>query len=320
MRQIHQRNAKGPVMVDPPEKKYVPKHIKLDEAMLVSDAERKEEKRKLELQDKEGEVWVPIQNLDRNYSVSNFGRVRREPVKRKNKYGFSFKPARILQPASAGTNLRVQLPIGSYMIKHLVWTHFQNLPIHKKVSRLYHLDGDMMNCHIDNLTPEPPAKIKGAGRFRVTNRILRIVVDGKVTYFTSIADASQTTGKSSAWIFQHIGRGVSWIIPKIKRSQKVIELADTETWHSLRFTKLSNYEISSWGNIKKKDSNTLELLHNINGKPTCKLRNDAGNRVTGSIHILVALAFLGYVPGDKIIFLDDNTANCRVDNLFVFKK
>ena len=89
-----------------------------------------------------------------------------------------------------------------------------------------------------------------------------------------------------------------------------------EVWKSIKG--FSNYEISSYGNIRKKSEK--ELLHpsdNGNGYLRICLYDDDGNRKHQYIHRLVLITFKGEPENPKMVtnHIDENKNNNHVDNL-----
>lgn len=86
-----------------------------------------------------------------------------------------------------------------------------------------------------------------------------------------------------------------------------------EPWK--RVDGFSAYEVSSYGRIRDKHTGSLMSLSKRNGYPTITLYGKDCQR-TISVHILVALAFIGPKPeGMEVAHWDDVKTNNRVENL-----
>lgn len=79
-----------------------------------------------------------------------------------------------------------------------------------------------------------------------------------------------------------------------------------------------NYEISSWGNIRNRETKK-ELATYSNGSGNgylkTKIYDTKGKRRALYIHRLVALYFLEALPGCEINHIDGNSRNNSVSNL-----
>jgi hypothetical protein len=99
--------------------------------------------RMLDLHD--DEEWLPIEEFP-HYSISNYGRIRHQDrtYPRKitiNERGF---PVVLLLSATSPTRYLRQ-------INKLVATTFLPMPAWRDANSVWHKDGDLSNCHVDNL-------------------------------------------------------------------------------------------------------------------------------------------------------------------------
>lgn len=80
-----------------------------------------------------------------------------------------------------------------------------------------------------------------------------------------------------------------------------------------------NYEVSNYGNVRNvKTGQNLNPSYNRKNKNYCVGLKGGLKYKTYTIHVLVAMAFLDFVPVDsrkRVFHIDENTANNRVDNL-----
>jgi hypothetical protein len=94
------------------------------------------------------ELWKPCVGLEEDYSISNFGRVRRERKRRGAVVGGILKPF----PDHAGylfVNLRKDFAYQRWFIHRLVAFAFHGKPAPKQV--VNHKDGDPLNNRPENL-------------------------------------------------------------------------------------------------------------------------------------------------------------------------
>lgn len=76
------------------------------------------------------------------------------------------------------------------------------------------------------------------------------------------------------------------------------------------------YEVSSTGQVRRvEDGSLLEGGLSSQGYPKVKLTNEDGDRQNENVHVLMARAFYGVVPGGYVTHLNGNKTDNRLGNL-----
>lgn len=76
------------------------------------------------------------------------------------------------------------------------------------------------------------------------------------------------------------------------------------------------YEVSNNGQMRRvEDGSLLEGGLSSQGYPKVKLTNEDGDRRNENVHVLMARAFHGVVPGDYVTHLNGNKTDNRIGNL-----
>ncbi|WBT08124.1 NUMOD4 domain-containing protein [Corynebacterium sp. SCR221107] len=71
------------------------------------------------------------------------------------------------------------------------------------------------------------------------------------------------------------------------------------------------YEVSNTGQVRRvEDGSLLEGGLSSQGYPKVKLTNEDGDRRNENVHVLMARAFYGEIPGARIVHLN----GCKTDN------
>lgn len=76
------------------------------------------------------------------------------------------------------------------------------------------------------------------------------------------------------------------------------------------------YEVSNKGQVRRvEDGSLLEGGLSSQGYPKVKLTNEDGDRRNENVHVLMARAFYGVVPGGYVTHLNGNKTDNRLGNL-----
>jgi hypothetical protein len=105
----------------------------------------------LSLNDMKGEIWKDVLGYEKQYQISNFGRVKSlRRIVRTQKF---YTTERIMKVIIGGSNVYVNLLKNkvstTHYMKHLVAFHFLEKPDNSK--EVVHINGDYLNNRFDNL-------------------------------------------------------------------------------------------------------------------------------------------------------------------------
>lgn len=101
----------------------------------------------------EREYWTTLDGTNGYYEISNWGRVRNANTKRIKKISQIFKNGHPIAIFYVKTERKFG---GSYRyLANEVYKHFSKYPCRTKKFMVKHVDGDWMNCRINNLIVKP---------------------------------------------------------------------------------------------------------------------------------------------------------------------
>lgn len=99
------------------------------------------------------EEWCPIEDFP-HYSISTYGRVRREGTDELRKIAVNDKGFPIITLYGRDSKTRYLRQINK-----LVATAFLPEPHYQDETAVWHIDGDLSNCHVSNLRWETRARV-----------------------------------------------------------------------------------------------------------------------------------------------------------------
>lgn len=99
---------------------------------------------------------IPIQGYEEFYTISECGKIHRIAKMNRYKEVIPFKEPKLCNSAVSSGRLRVSLcafgKVDIHVLNRLVYRHFKGKLT--RFEKVVHLDGDIYNCHVDNLKKE----------------------------------------------------------------------------------------------------------------------------------------------------------------------